>query len=60
MCDVSIGVACYGENANTIQELLYIADMAMYEAKRSGQGNTCYGSKYDEYVEQWGDYDKEI
>ena len=42
-CDVSIGVACYGEDATTMKELLYISDMAMYQAKRKGPGNTCYG-----------------
>lgn len=42
-CNVSIGAACYGEDADTIKELLYIADMAMYEAKKKGNGNICYG-----------------
>lgn len=45
-CDVSIGVACYGVDADTMKELLYIADMAMYEAKKQGQGNVCYGVKH--------------
>ena len=42
-CDVSIGVACYGEDAVTMKELLYISDMAMYQAKKKGPGNICYG-----------------
>lgn len=36
-CDVSIGVACYGEDGNTMKDLLYIADMAMYQAKRASR-----------------------
>lgn len=46
-CDVSIGVACYGVDADTMKELLYIADMAMYQAKKQGQGNICYGREHE-------------
>ena len=44
-CNISIGVACYGEDGTTIDELLQAADMAMYRAKKKGRGNMCYGSE---------------
>ena len=33
-CGISIGTACYGEEADTMKDLLSIADMAMYKEKR--------------------------
>lgn len=35
---VSVGVAVLDEGESTLDELLHEADMAMYEAKRSGEG----------------------
>ncbi|WP_028044457.1 sensor domain-containing diguanylate cyclase [Candidatus Stoquefichus massiliensis] len=43
-CNISIGVACYREDGYSIDELLHVADMAMYQAKKSGNGCICYGS----------------
>ena len=34
----SLGIACFPDHANTPDELLKCADMAMYEAKASGRG----------------------
>lgn len=47
-CNISIGIACYGEDGSTIEELLQTADMAMYCAKKKGEGNMCYGSDVEE------------
>lgn len=47
-CNISIGVACYGEDGRTIEELLQTADMAMYRAKKKGDGFLCYGSELRE------------
>lgn len=42
-CSTSIGVACYPEDGKTAEELLQKADMAMYQAKKSGGGHLCFG-----------------
>ena len=47
-CNVSIGVACYGEDGSTIDELLQAADMAMYHAKKKTNGHLSYGSELKE------------
>jgi diguanylate cyclase len=38
-CAVSVGIAMFGQHGNTYQALLEHADIAMYEAKRSGRNN---------------------
>ena len=47
-CNISIGVACYGEDGSTIDELLQVADTAMYCAKKKGKGRLCYGAELQE------------
>lgn len=44
-CNTSIGVACYPEDGESVEELLHIADLAMYQAKKSGPGHVCFGSE---------------
>lgn len=39
VCGTSIGVTYYPLDGETIDELIHRADMAMYEAKRSGKGS---------------------
>jgi diguanylate cyclase (GGDEF)-like protein len=45
--EVSIGIACFPTDANTTAELLRLADMAMYRAKRTGTGYAMYASELD-------------
>ncbi len=42
-CNVSIGVACYPEDGNHAEELLVIADKAMYKAKKEGGASVAFG-----------------
>lgn len=42
---VSIGVACFPEDAKTEHEILAIADKMMYQAKRSGRGQVCFAGE---------------
>jgi len=44
VCTASVGVATFGSDAHTIDDLLHKADVAMYRAKTSGRG--CF-SFYD-------------
>lgn len=39
---VSIGIACYPQDSNDIEELIHYADLAMYDAKSKGVGFTCF------------------
>jgi len=39
---VSIGIACYPEDAATGEDLLKCADIAMYRVKATGGGHVCY------------------
>lgn len=39
----SIGVATYGEDGETVEELIHVADLAMYESK-NGRGNSVKGA----------------
>lgn len=43
----SVGVALYPQQGNDSHELLRLADVAMYEAKRSGAGVLLYDSRLD-------------
>lgn len=43
LCNTSIGVACYPEDGITGDALLQKADMAMYQAKKAGGGDVCFG-----------------
>jgi diguanylate cyclase (GGDEF)-like protein len=45
--EVSIGIACFPQDASTTPELLRLADMAMYRAKRTGTGYAMYASDLD-------------
>jgi diguanylate cyclase (GGDEF)-like protein len=42
---ISIGIAAYPEDANTREELVARADLALYEAKRGGKNRTCLYSR---------------
>lgn len=44
-CNTSIGVACYPEDGESVEALLHTADLAMYQAKKSGSGHVCFGSE---------------
>ncbi|MEG0274636.1 MAG: diguanylate cyclase [Longicatena sp.] len=35
-CSTSIGIACYPEDGNDPEELICVADQAMYKVKKSG------------------------
>lgn len=43
VCNTSIGIACYPEDGATAEDLLYIADQAMYQVKKAGGGGICFG-----------------
>lgn len=43
VCSTSIGVACYPEDGVTAEELLQVADLAMYQVKKLGGGGLCFG-----------------
>lgn len=43
MSNTSIGVACYPEDGTKAETLLTIADRAMYQVKKQGKGNLCFG-----------------
>ena len=47
--DVSIGIAAVPEHARDADTLLSCADMAMYQAKRSGTGVAVYSAAADQY-----------
>ncbi|MEG0077744.1 sensor domain-containing diguanylate cyclase [Anaerorhabdus sp.] len=42
-CNVSVGVACYPKDGVTAERLFAKADQAMYEAKRAGGAQYCFG-----------------
>lgn len=44
-CNTSIGVACYPEDGTAPQELLQVADKAMYHVKKNGGGGICFGNQ---------------
>ena len=44
---VSIGIALFPRDATDASELLRLADIAMYRAKRSGSGHALYGEESD-------------
>ncbi|MCE1182029.1 MAG: EAL domain-containing protein [Rhodocyclales bacterium] len=49
----SIGVSCYPDDAGELDELLRLADMAMYRAKASGKGNFCrYSAELDRVAQE--------
>ncbi len=44
-CTLSIGVACYPSSANTAEELMKHADLAMYRSKRAGRNQVSFFSE---------------
>lgn len=42
-CNVSIGVACYPEDGDNAEQLLKVADQAMYKVKQNGGANILFG-----------------
>ncbi|MFV0551601.1 MAG: GGDEF domain-containing protein [Anaerorhabdus sp.] len=47
-CGVSIGVACYPEDGNSANQLLQVADRAMYNVKKAGGGNMLFGYEVED------------
>ncbi len=48
----SVGVAVFPESASTAKEMVYRADMAMYNAKATGKNRvTAWGSSLDEHLD---------
>lgn len=43
----SVGIAFYGENGNTAEEMIAAADAAMYKIKKHGKSNYAYASADD-------------
>ncbi|WP_432460895.1 diguanylate cyclase domain-containing protein [Agarivorans sp. QJM3NY_25] len=43
----SLGIALFPDHANNMDELLHIADQAMYQAKRRGKNKFQFGSKHE-------------
>ncbi|MFL9860382.1 GGDEF domain-containing protein [Paraburkholderia madseniana] len=41
---VSIGIATYPDRTDTVEQLLDVADAAMYEAKKGGRSTYCFGA----------------
>lgn len=41
----SLGMAAYPDHAQTMDKLIHVADLAMYEAKRSGGNRHCLGGR---------------
>lgn len=42
-CSTSIGVACYPEDGRDAEILIHKADQAMYQVKKQGGGDVCFG-----------------
>ena len=42
LCNTSVGVACYPEDGETAEDLLNLADQAMYSIKKRGGGGLCF------------------
>ena len=52
-CTMSMGVAVFPDNSVDVHEITRMADVAMYEAKRSGKnGYTYYSSEVREFDSQ--------
>lgn len=47
-CGTSIGIACYPEDGSSAEELLQIADRAMYKVKKTGGGNILFGYELED------------
>lgn len=47
-CTMSMGVVCYPEDGTDVNELIKKADIAMYDAKRSGKNRVEYYNKKNE------------
>ena len=39
---VSVGIACYPDDATTRVEIIKLADRMMYKAKQTGRGKVCH------------------
>lgn len=50
-CNASIGVACFPEDGNTPENLIQIADRAMYRVKRAGGAGVCFGYELEQNIE---------
>lgn len=42
-CNTSIGVACYPDDGNIPEDLIQVADQAMYHVKKAGGAGVCFG-----------------
>ncbi|ULQ60074.1 GGDEF domain-containing protein [Brucepastera parasyntrophica] len=42
VCPLSIGVASFPKDGDTVEQLLHASDTAMYSAKRQGKSRVCY------------------
>jgi diguanylate cyclase (GGDEF)-like protein len=52
ICTASVGAATFGSDANTIEDLLHKADVALYRAKTSGRGRfSFYDAELDRMLE---------
>lgn len=39
---ISIGIACYPQDSSDVDEIIHYADLAMYDAKATGTGYSCF------------------
>ncbi len=43
----SIGIACFPDDAKSMDQLMLLADNALYQAKENGRNRTCFAQKKD-------------
>ena len=44
-CNTSIGIACFPEDGNETEQLIHMADQAMYHVKKLGGANICFANQ---------------